>query len=171
MNNKQVIRISENQLKQIVTETIKRILNEEVDIHPVSPHFKYDRDREIVQKLENEGWVGEIWNHLNPRLFNLNGDYIIRVCFFDYTYCVGKKDFLAGTLENCRNIIQNIILNGKCDDEEFKDFIEDSLYEFEGDEEENGERIDSVGFDIYSPDGRQEVGDARGQHRLSFLFQ
>ena len=168
---KQTIRLNENQFNRLVKEAVKRILKEEIDMHPVSPHFNYERDRDVVAKLEEMGWVGSIWNYLNPRLFNINGSYIIRVCFFDYTYCVGNKDFVGGSLERCRDIIQDIILNGKCNDNEFIDFIEESIYEFEGDDEEDGGRVDSVGFDIFAPDGRQEVGDARGQHRLNFLFQ
>lgn len=180
MEMKRKIRISESQLRKIVKESVKRILNEGIDgigkdieMRPVSPHFGYTEERDIVSRLEDMGWVPQLWNHLNPRLFNKNGSYIIRVGFFDYTYCVGFRDFSMGSLENCRDIIQDIIQKGKTENIEFVDAVEDALIEFEGYDEETGDNeqnIDSVGFDIIAPDGINEVGDARGQHSLMFVY-
>lgn len=168
-----IIRLSQSDLIHMVNESVKRILSEEIEMTPVRPHFGFPEEREVVEKLESMGWIPSLWNDINPREFGQEGPYIIMVGFFDYTYCVGHKDIKVGSLEQCRDIIQDIIENNRTDCQEFIEQVEDGITEFEGWDEENEDtecQISSLGFDILTPDGQCIVADARGQHGLEFIY-
>jgi len=167
------INLSESDIMYMVNESVKRILSEEIEMTPVRPHFGFPEEREVVEKLESIGWIPSLWNYINPRKFGQEGSYIIMVGFFDYTYCVGHKYIKVGSLEQCRDIIQDIIENNRTDYQEFIEQVEDGITEFEGWDEENEDtecQISSLGFDIITPDGQYNVADARGQHSLEFIY-
>ena len=88
MNKKQVIRINENQLRQIVTESVKRVLKEELDeyngyYYSIS---SCNKELEALQCFEEEGGYSspdEAYNEgLNQLKLYSDGMYMLEVYHF-----------------------------------------------------------------------------------------
>ena len=93
MNKKEIVRIDENQLKQIVTESVKRVLNE-----------NYDNYGEFQKEEEN----GKLENEALSQLFNVCG--LIAKIYEFYGKKSQKLMEIYRTISDCRNELEDELM-------------------------------------------------------------